>query len=46
MQRVQPIVNKAVVATRSGGLVMGQSIGESVAMVVQVAGQRFVSSAG
>jgi len=25
---------------------MGQSIGECVAMVVQVAGQRFVSSAG
>jgi len=46
MQRVQRIVNKAVVATRSGGLVMGQSIGECVAMVVQVAGQRFVSSAG
>jgi len=46
MQRGQRIDNKAVVATRSGGPVMGQSIGECVAMVVRAAGQRFVPRSG
>ncbi len=46
MQRGQRIDNKAAVATRSGGSVMGRLDCEYAEIVVRAADQRFVPSAG